>query len=348
VFLDIATLRVQAGKGGDGAISTRREKFVPRGGPDGGNGGQGGSVYLVAEVELTTLLDFRYQKDCKAGVGQPGGGNRRTGAAGEDLIIPVPCGTSVFRVEDDVLLGDLTESGQRLCVARGGAPGRGNWMFRSARNQTPMKKTPGKPGEYVEVRLELRLIADIGLVGAPNAGKSTLLSVITAAQPKVANYPFTTLVPNLGIVDLGGYASCTLADIPGLIEGASDGKGLGHEFLRHIERNSALLLMADAGDGDPGAALDMLRKELEKYGNRLIDLPFAVVLTKADLLDEETQAEALAVGKQWCEAHGGHSTQFISAVRGDGLDDLKRLLAALREAGRAGDEPEPRPYNPLD
>jgi len=332
VFLDVATIRVQAGRGGDGCVSTRREKFVPRGGPDGGNGGRGGDVWLVADGGMSTLLDFRYRREYHAGDGKAGGGARRTGADGAHLEIPVPCGTSVLRVPDDELLGDLTEPGQRLCIARGGKGGRGNWEFRTARNQTPMKATPGREGDAVEVRLELRLIADIGLVGAPNAGKSTLLSVVTAARPRIADYPFTTLAPNLGIVDLGDWQSCTLADIPGLIEGASEGKGLGHEFLRHIERTGALLLMADASEADPVAALEMLRGELREHGARLAELPFAVVLTKADLLAADVAADRLLAARRWCEARGGRSTLLISAVRGDGLPELRHLLRELRGA----------------
>lgn len=330
MFLDVATIRLEAGRGGDGCVSTRREKYVPRGGPDGGNGGRGGSIWLVADPEMGTLLDFRYRRAYTAADGQKGSGNRRTGASGEDLVIPVPCGTCVYRLPDDVVVVDLVDPGQRIEIARGGQGGRGNWEFRSARNQTPMRATPGRPGEALEVRLELRLIADVGLVGAPNAGKSTLLSVLTAARPKVADYPFTTLVPHLGIVDLGDYASCTLADIPGLIEGASEGRGLGHEFLRHIERTAALLLLCDGGDPDPAAALDMLRGELRQYGHRLDELPFAVVVTKADHLAPPLGEERLAAADRWSRAHGGQGTLLISAVRGDGLGELRRLLRVLR------------------
>jgi GTP-binding protein len=335
MFLDIATISVQAGKGGDGCVSTRREKYVPHGGPDGGNGGRGGDVWLVADPGMGTLLDFRYRRQYKAGDGKAGGGKRKTGADGASLEIPVPCGTSILRRSDGQVLGDLVEPGQRLLLASGGKGGRGNWDFRSARNQTPMKATPGKEGDAIEVQLELRLIADVGLVGAPNAGKSTLLSVITAARPKIANYPFTTLEPNLGIVDLGDFTSCTLADIPGLIEGASEGRGLGHEFLRHIERTGALLLMTDGSDEDPAAALSMLQAELAQHSERLLALPFAVVLTKADLLDEATLAERRQQADDWRQQHGGRSLLVISAVRGDGLAQLKTVLRDLRSAGAA-------------
>ncbi len=333
MFLDIATIRVTAGRGGDGCVSTRREKFVPRGGPDGGNGGRGGSVWLVAESGLGTLLDFRYRREYRADNGKPGGGRRKTGADGLDLVIPVPCGTGVVRLPDEILLGDLTEPGQRLCVAGGGKGGRGNWEFRTARNQTPMRATPGQDGEAVEIRLELRLIADIGLVGAPNAGKSTLLSVVTAARPRVADYPFTTLSPNLGIVDLGDYASCTLADIPGLIEGASDGKGLGHEFLRHVERTGALLLMVDVAADDPGHELGMLREELTRHGRRLGDLPFVVVVTKLDIATPVQREAALEASGAWCDRTGGLGTLGISAVSGENLDQLRTWLRRLRDHG---------------
>ena len=331
MFLDVATIKIKAGRGGDGCVSTRREKFVPRGGPDGGNGGRGGSVWLLAEPSLSTLLDFRYRREYLAGSGRPGSGNRRTGADGEDLTIPVPCGTSIYRLPDEVLLVDLVEPGQRFQIASGGNGGRGNWEFRTARNQTPRKATPGKPGEELAIRLELRLIADIGLVGAPNAGKSTLLSVITAAQPKVADYPFTTLSPNLGIVDLGEFRSCTLADIPGLIAGASEGKGLGHEFLRHIERTAGLLLMADTSLPDPLAELEALRLELGQHDQRLLELPFCVILTKADLLDPVAATRSQAAAAEWGRLHGARATLLISAVRGDGLDALRHLLRELMD-----------------
>ncbi len=356
MFLDVATIRVQAGRGGDGCVSTRREKFVPRGGPDGGNGGRGGDVWLVADGGMATLLDFRYRREYRAAGGKAGGGARKTGADGQDLEIPVPCGTSVLRLPDETVIGDLTEPGQRLCIARGGKGGKGNWEFRTARNQTPMKATSGRAGEAIEVRLELRLIADVGLVGAPNAGKSTLLSVLTAARPRIADYPFTTLAPNLGIVDLGDWRSCTLADIPGLIEGASEGKGLGHEFLRHIERTGALLLMADGTDPDPTAALSMLRGELQQYGARLETLPFGVLLTKADLIDAATAESALATCSAWCAEHGGLRVLLVSAVRGDGLAELRHLLGDLRVAAQpsatTGDSlvtpPHLRPAPPTD
>ncbi len=329
MFLDTATIHVRAGDGGDGCVSTRREKYVPRGGPDGGNGGRGGSVWLEADPHLATLLDFRYRRRYEAGNGQKGGGNNRTGADGDDILIRVPCGTVVFDEESGEQLGDLVAAGDRLLLGEGGRGGKGNWEFRTARNQTPLKATPGRPGQERTVRFELKLIADIGLVGEPNAGKSTLLSVLTAARPKVADYPFTTLVPNLGIVDLGDYASCTLADIPGLIEGASEGRGLGHEFLRHVERTRALLLLVDPSTGEPEAALRMLRGELESHGGHLSRLPFAVVVTKQDLQAEDEAAAVLARARAWAEQAGDVDTLQISAVDGRGLAELRHLLRRL-------------------
>lgn len=329
MFLDIATIHLASGKGGDGCVSTRKEKFVPRGGPDGGNGGKGGSVWFEATSGLSTLLDFKYKRHYKATPGQPGDGSRRTGGDGQDVTLRVPCGTSVFHGGDGRLLAELLEDGQRVLLLKGGKGGKGNWEFRNARNQTPMFSQPGQEGQELEVRLELKLIADIGLVGEPNAGKSTLLSVITAARPKVADYPFTTLVPNLGIVDLGEELSCTLADIPGLIEGASRGKGLGHEFLRHIERTRALLLLVDPTFESPERALGVLRRELQDHGHRLAELPFAVAVTKKDLLDEEASAAALAGAAAWGRDNGALEVIQISSVAGQGLDQLRHLLRRL-------------------
>ncbi len=329
MFLDTATITIISGKGGDGKVSIRREKYVPRGGPDGGNGGRGGSVWLVADSHLSTLLDFRYRRKYEAEDGRQGGANNCTGHDGKDIEIKVPCGTVIFDEESGEQVGDLLEAGDRLLLAQGGKGGKGNWEFRNARNQTPMKATPGKPGVERVVRFELKLIADIGLVGEPNAGKSTLLSVVTAARPKVADYPFTTLVPNLGIVDLGEYTSCTLADIPGLIEGASEGKGLGHEFLRHVERTRALLLLVDPSAGAPDVALDMLRGELENFGGHLAKLPFAVVVTKRDLMNDEDAAAALATARSWAKTAGAVDTLQISAVAGWGLPELRHLIRRL-------------------
>ncbi len=329
MFLDIATITLESGKGGDGCVSTRREKYMPRGGPDGGNGGTGGSVWLQATDEMSTLLDFRYRRQYKAAPGKAGGGNRRTGHDGEDITLLIPCGTAVYNQADDTMLGDLLENGQKLLLAAGGRGGKGNWEFRNPRNQTPMHAQSGRLGKNVTIRLELKLIADIGLVGEPNAGKSTLLSVVTSARPKVADYPFTTLVPNLGIVDLGDYNSCTLADIPGLIEGAAEGKGLGHEFLRHVERTRALLLLVDPSLEPPRRALDVLRAELKRHGRRLAELPYAVLVTKQDLLDEAAAAEAMDMVREWARDNGALEVLPISSATGLGMGEVKKLLLRL-------------------
>ncbi len=329
MFLDIATIKCSSGRGGDGCVSTRREKFVAFGGPDGGNGGQGGSVWFEASDDLSTLLDFRYKRKYVAQAGSAGSSRRKSGLNGEDIVLFVPCGTSLINTADNAPLGDLLEHGDRILIAQGGKGGKGNWEFRNPRNQTPMTATDGKAGRETEIRLELKLIADIGLVGEPNAGKSTLLSVITAARPKVADYPFTTLVPNLGIVDLGDFISCTIADIPGLIEGAAEGKGLGHEFLRHVERTRALLLLVDPTYESPKRALNVLREELVRHGNRLVELPFAVVVTKQDVLPEDRRAEVMAEAEKWCKDNGGFETLMISSVARLGIDQLKYLVKRL-------------------
>jgi GTP-binding protein len=334
VFVDVAEIIVEGGKGGDGCVSFRREKYVPRGGPDGGRGGDGGSVWLLADPKRSTLLDFRYRRQYRADRGAHGQGQCRHGAGGDDLTIPVPCGTAVTEQPSGALLGDLVEPGERLCVARGGKGGRGNFAFRSATNQAPTRAQTGRVGERRQIHLELKLIADIGLIGAPNAGKSTLLSVLSAARPKVADYPFTTLVPNLGIVDLGEYRSCTVADIPGLIEGASEGKGLGIEFLRHVERTRALILLVDISAGPVISALQALRQELQAHGQRLLQLDYAVALTKCDLVDAETimQAQREVAGHLSDQQVAG--VVAISAVTGKGLPELRHLLRRLYEANR--------------
>lgn len=331
-FVDVAEINVAAGPGGDGCVAFRREKGVPRGGPSGGNGGRGGSVWLVATDETSTLLDFRYRKSYKADRGQPGSGSRRTGADGSDLEIAVPCGTAIHDAGSGDLLCDLTEPGQRHCAAEGGRGGRGNFEFRSPQRQAPHIATPGRPGETRALRLELKLLADIGLIGMPNAGKSTLLGRLSAAKPKIADYPFTTLIPNLGIVDLGDYTSCSMADIPGLIEGASDGKGLGHEFLRHVERTRALVYLVDVTDPAPVSILTILRHELAKYGRRLADLPFLVVLNKLDLADEEAVGDVRREVSGWALDHSGREALMISAVTGQGIDALRHRLRELYQS----------------
>ncbi|MBM3324653.1 MAG: GTPase ObgE, partial [Calditrichaeota bacterium] len=283
-FVDQAVITVKAGDGGKGCVSFRREAFVPKGGPDGGNGGRGGDILFRADPHLSTLLDFHYKKDYRADDGSPGQGAKKSGRQGADLEIRVPCGTQVF--EGDRLIADFVKPEQRTCLARGGKGGRGNAEFATSTRQAPRYAEPGRLGEGRTLRLELKLLADVGLVGLPNVGKSTLLSVLTAARPKIAPYPFTTLVPNLGIVRPSELESFVLADLPGLIEGASVGKGLGHDFLRHIERTRVLLFLIDATSKHPREDLRVLKKELKAWSPDLTKRPALVVLSKCDLLND--------------------------------------------------------------
>jgi GTP-binding protein len=329
-FVDSAKIRIEAGAGGDGVVSWRREKYVPKGGPDGGNGGHGGSVYFEADPELGTLLDFRYRRTHKAQDGGKGAGKLCTGRSGEDMIVRVPVGTIVRSLEPDggqdarpTVIADLTKPHERILVARGGKGGLGNAEFKSATNQAPRKQTNGKPGEAFDVELELKLLADVALVGFPNAGKSTLISRISAARPKIADYPFTTLVPNLGIVQAPEeHKSFVVADIPGLIEGASAGKGLGLQFLRHIERSCVLLFLLDgtASEPPPREAFKTLSQELEKYNPALLAKPRIVAITKSDAMDEASlkASKRMRIGKQ--------KPLVISAVSGENIDVLVRTL----------------------
>jgi GTP-binding protein len=294
-FVDEATIKVGGGHGGRGAVGFRREKFIPFGGPDGGDGGDGGSVYVVAVAGLNSLADFRVQRAFRAPNGEPGAGQQCTGACGIDLEVPVPVGTVVVEVDTEELIGDLTEVGQRILVAKGGKGGWGNYRFKSSTNRTPRKAMPGLPGEARELRLELKLMADVGLLGMPNAGKSTLISVVSAARPKVADYPFTTLHPNLGVVAVGEHRSFVMADIPGLIEGAADGAGLGIKFLKHLQRTRLLLHMVDImppdPNADPVADVRALAKELKKFSKDLAGKERWLVLNKLDLLPEKEAEE---------------------------------------------------------
>ncbi len=287
-FIDRAEIEVEAGKGGDGIVAFRREKYVPAGGPAGGNGGWGGSVILVADQNLQTLLDFRYARRFKADDGKRGGPSNRTGANGKDCIIEVPCGTMIYDAETEEILGDLVEKGQTLCVAAGGKGGLGNKHFLSNQNRAPDYALPGLPGEHRWLRLELKLLAEVGIIGLPNAGKSTLMAALSAARPKIADYPFTTLVPNLGVVRKPTGDGTVFADIPGLIEGAHEGIGLGHEFLRHIERTRLLLHLVDVTSIDPIADYQVIQEELNAYGRGLSDRPQIIALNKVDAADEET------------------------------------------------------------
>jgi GTP-binding protein len=295
-FVDEAQIKVHAGDGGNGCISFRREKFIPFGGPDGGDGGSGGSVWLVADEGLNTLVDFRHQRSFKAARGQNGMGSQMYGKGGEDTTIRVPVGTMVTNVDTDEVIGDLTAHGQRMLVAQGGKGGLGNIHFKSSVNRAPRKATPGTPGDARELKLELRLLADVGLLGFPNAGKSTFIRAVSAATPRVADYPFTTLHPNLGVVSLGVDQSFVIADIPGLIEGASEGAGLGIQFLRHVARTSLLLHLVDIApiDGsDVAGQVRAIELELEKFNPELLERPRWLVLNKADMLaEDERQATA--------------------------------------------------------
>jgi GTP-binding protein len=286
-FIDEAIISVAAGNGGKGAVSFRHEKFIPKGGPDGGNGGNGGSVIVRADRQLNTLLDFRYRKKYAAQKGENGRGKNQDGKWADDIVLKVPAGTIVRDLSTGSMLADLVNHGDEFTVARGGKGGRGNSHFATSTNQAPRVSEPGTPGEERELQLELKLLADVGLVGFPNAGKSTLISVISAAKPKIADYPFTTLAPNLGIVRYGEGQSFTVADIPGLIEGAHQGKGLGIQFLRHIERTRVLVFLIESTSEDPKHEYTVLLNELESYNLSLTKKPRMVALTKIDLLDEK-------------------------------------------------------------
>jgi GTP-binding protein len=330
-FVDTAIIRVKAGDGGRGCVSFRREKYVPKGGPDGGDGGNGGDVILVADPHLSTLLDYRYRHVYIAENGRPGEGNNRTGRSGAPLELRVPCGTLVRDAITGEILGDLTEPGQRLVVARGGRGGRGNAAFATPTNRAPRFAEPGQPGEERLLQLELKLLADVGLVGFPNAGKSTLLATISAARPKIADYPFTTLSPVLGMVRLGPEQSFVVADIPGLIEGAHSGRGLGLQFLRHIERTRVLVFLLESTSPDPAADYATLLQELRSYNPELLAKQRIICLSKADLLSEEQRQQLSTL------CIDGQSPLLISALTGEGIQQLLyRMWEALQQA-RAAD-----------
>jgi GTP-binding protein len=297
-FVDEAEITVFAGNGGNGCISFRREKFIPLGGPDGGDGGDGGSVWLVADENLNTLIDFRHERQFRAQRGQNGMGREMYGKAGDDVEIRVPVGTEVINVATDEIIGELLEHGSRLLVARGGKGGMGNVHFKSSLNRAPRKATPGTPGEERDLRLEMRLLADVGLLGFPNAGKSTFIRAVSSATPKVADYPFTTLYPNLGVVRVEAYRSFVIADIPGIIEGAAEGAGLGTLFLRHVQRTRVLLHLVDMApfdeSVDPVEQVRAIENELRKYDPAMLDKPRWLVLNKGDLLDDEERAARAA------------------------------------------------------
>ncbi len=346
-FIDQVKIEVQAGDGGDGIVAFRREKYVPAGGPAGGNGGKGGSIILQAVDNLQTLLDFRYARLFKADNGKRGGPNNCTGASGKDLILEVPCGTMVYDLETNALIADLIEPNDTFTVAEGGKGGLGNKHFLSNRNRAPEHALPGLEGEHKELQLELKLLAEVGIIGLPNAGKSTLISSLSSAKPKIADYPFTTLVPNLGVVRKPTGDGTVFADIPGLIEGASSGIGLGHDFLRHIERTRLLLHLVDLNSEDPLVDFEIIQGELLAYGHSLVDRPQIIGLNKIDSVDEQTQAE---IAQQF-EAITNHPVFLISAVAGQGCDRLlQRLwieLDILKENEGEEIDPNVRPvYQP--
>ncbi|MDA0791293.1 MAG: GTPase ObgE [Proteobacteria bacterium] len=327
-FVDEATIKVMAGDGGNGCLSFRREKYIEKGGPDGGDGGHGGSVYLVGSQALNTLVDFRFQPRYRAARGENGKGSDRTGASGSDLEIQVPLGTSVFDESNQSFVGDINSLSDRLLVARGGQHGLGNVRFKSSTNRAPRQTTDGEAGEVRDLRLELKLIADVGLLGLPNAGKSTLVSVVSAARPKVADYPFTTLIPNLGVVRTAEGESFVIADIPGLIEGAADGAGLGVQFLKHLARTRLLLHLVELTPLDGSRPEDNFRvieNELGRYSEAIARKPRWLIVTKSDLLSEE---ELAARVKALRGAIGGDVPLFaISAVTGQGVDELVQAVS---------------------
>ncbi len=330
-FVDEVKFHVKAGDGGKGCLSFRREKFIPRGGPDGGDGGHGGDVLFEVDSGLNTLLDLRYWAHYKAGNGAPGMGKTRHGKNGEPLVIKVPPGTLVYDDDSGELLADLTDVGSRTCLLKGGQGGRGNARFATSTNRAPRHTQPGLPGDEKIVRLQLKLLADVGLVGLPNAGKSTLITSVSAARPKIADYPFTTLVPNLGVVRYGDFGSFVMADIPGLIAGASQGQGLGTRFLRHIERTDLFLHLVDLSgmqEGDPAENFDTINRELEQYNPALLERPMLVVFTKLDITEVREQIETM---RPFFEKQG-FRTFAISAVTGEGVPPL--VQATSQELAR--------------
>ncbi|MGH1455368.1 MAG: GTPase ObgE [Alphaproteobacteria bacterium] len=332
-FLDFAKIHIQSGKGGPGCVSFHREKYVEFGGPDGGNGGKGGDIYFEVVETLNTLIDFRYQQHFKAEPGKNGSGRNRTGAGGDDLTIRVPVGTEILDADQETVLADLSEAGTIIKFLKGGDGGHGNAHYKSATNQAPRKFTPGWPGHEMEIWLRLKLIADVGLVGLPNAGKSTFLAACSNAKPKIADYPFTTLHPNLGVVQAGNR-DFVIADIPGLIEGAHEGQGLGDRFLGHVERTSVLLHIIDCTQDDLVGAYKTIRHELKEYGAELANRPEIIVINKADALGEELakdQAETLekAIGKK---------VHIMSAVSGENTRDILHMLADIVYKEKYGTE----------
>src|SRR5881396_2234736 len=335
MFIDRAVVEVISGTGGSGASSFRREKFVPKGGPDGGDGGRGGSVFVKVDPNLATLLDYRYHTRWVAERGQHGKGKNMSGKSGDDVFLPVPAGTEIRDPDSGEVLGEVIKPDQTLLVAKGGRGGRGNQHFATPTHQSPREWEPGEAGEERRLELVLKLIADVGLLGEPNAGKSTLLSVISAARPKIADYPFTTLEPHLGVVGLSDHRSFVVADIPGIIEGAHEGKGLGLRFLQHVERTRMLALLVPVDSPDPQATYELLRKEAALYSADLAAKPHVVVLTKLDLSHPASRIPTI-------RAHAGAPVVAISAVTGEGLPELLETLWQSLPV-RAATSPVPTP-----
>ncbi len=325
-FVDYVKVHVASGKGGQGSTHLRREKYVDKGGPDGGDGGRGGHVIVRGNKNLWTLIHYKFQKHFKAGHGEHGGKQRSTGAKGEDAYLEVPLGTVIRDTATNTILFEVTDDGEEKIVLQGGLGGRGNWHFKSSTNQTPRYAQPGISGEEKQITLELKVLADVGLVGFPNAGKSTLLSVMTSAKPKIADYEFTTLKPNLGIVEYRDFRSFVMADIPGIIEGAAEGKGLGHYFLRHIERNAILLFLIPADSSDISKEYEILLDELRRYNPELLDKQRLVAISKSDMLDDELMAEMREeLDKEFVDV----TYLFISSVAQMGIQELKDKLWVL-------------------
>jgi GTP-binding protein len=323
MFIDYAKIELQAGNGGNGAVAFHREKYIDKGGPSGGDGGRGGNIVFQTNTNLHTLQDIRYKRMYKAKNGQSGGSNKRTGKSGEDLIIQVPCGTIIKSIESKSIIKDLVKEDESHIICQGGIGGKGNFHFKSSTQQTPRFAQEGVKGQKLSIELELKVLADVGLVGLPNAGKSTLLSVMTTAKPKIADYPFTTLQPHLGIVKYGEYQSFVMADIPGLIEGASKGKGLGHQFLKHIERNKILLFLIDVEEKNPNEVYNQLLDELVNFNKDLLDKDRIVVRTKIDTISEDADERWSSFSEEFID---------ISSVSNTGLNSLKDKLVSFLSA----------------
>ena len=327
-FVDYVKLHVSSGKGGKGSMHLHREKFIEKGGPDGGDGGRGGHVIMRGNSNLWTLYNYKFKRHFRAEHGEHGSKSRSTGADGADVYMDVPLGTLVRDRETNEVIFEITEDGEERIIAKGGMGGRGNWHFKTPTNQTPRYAQPGTPGEEIDVILELKVLADVGLVGFPNAGKSTLLSVVSSAKPKIADYEFTTLKPNLGIVEYRDFKSFVMADIPGIIEGAAEGKGLGHYFLRHIERNSVLLFLIPADANDIRKQYDILLDELKRYNPEILDKERLIAISKSDMLDDELKAELKAELDETLPV----DFMFISSVAQQGITELKDKLWKMLQA----------------